>query len=86
MSSTQAAVEAVRKSLFVECSPERAFEVFTREIGAWWPTQSYSIGQRQDHRGRVRAAGRRARLRAALRRRRGRMGPRARVGSSPTAS
>ena len=45
MSSAQAAVEAVHKSLFVECSPERAFEVFTKEIGAWWPTQSHSIGQ-----------------------------------------
>lgn len=44
MSSAQTAVEAVRKSLVVKCSPERAFEVFTREIGSWWPLHQYSIG------------------------------------------
>ena len=44
MSSAQTAVDAVRKSLMVECSPERAFEVFTREIGSWWPTRTHSIG------------------------------------------
>ena len=45
MSSTQTSVEAVRKSLVVNCTPERAFEVFTREIGTWWPTHScHSIG------------------------------------------
>jgi uncharacterized protein YndB with AHSA1/START domain len=44
MSSTQAAVEAVRKTLVVGCSPERAFHVFTTEIGSWWPTHSHSIG------------------------------------------
>jgi uncharacterized protein YndB with AHSA1/START domain len=46
VSSAQTAVEAVRKSLVVSCSPERAFEVFTREIGTWWPTHTYhSIGK-----------------------------------------
>ena len=45
MNSTQTTVEAVRKSLVVKCSPERAFEVFTREIGSWWPLTQYSIGQ-----------------------------------------
>ena len=44
MSSAQTAVEAVKKSLVVKCSPERAFEVFTREIGSWWPTHTHSIG------------------------------------------
>ena len=44
MNSTQAAVEAVRKSLVVQCSPERAFAVFTREVGSWWPLSQYSIG------------------------------------------
>jgi hypothetical protein len=38
MNSTQASVEAIRKSLVVNCSRGRAFEVFTREIGTWWPT------------------------------------------------
>ena len=45
MSSAQTAIEAVKKSLVVKCSPERAFEVFTREIGSWWPLNQYSIGQ-----------------------------------------
>ncbi len=44
MSSTQTTVEAVRKSLVVKCSPERAFQVFTTDIGSWWPLGRYSIG------------------------------------------
>jgi uncharacterized protein YndB with AHSA1/START domain len=40
----QTGIEAVRKNLVVNCSPERAFEVFTREVGSWWPLQQYSIG------------------------------------------
>ena len=45
MSGAQMTVEAVKKSLMVKCSPERAFEVFTREISSWWPLSEYSIGQ-----------------------------------------
>jgi uncharacterized protein YndB with AHSA1/START domain len=41
----QSAVEAVNKRLVVKCSPERAFEIFTREIGSWWPLDRYSIGE-----------------------------------------
>lgn len=44
MSNTQTVIEPVHKALVVDCSPERAFEVFTREIGTWWPLGSYSIG------------------------------------------
>ena len=44
MSNTQAAIEPVHKTVVVRCSPERAFEVFTREIGTWWPLGSHSIG------------------------------------------
>lgn len=44
MSSAQTTIEAVKQSLVVNYSPERAFEVFTREIGSWWPTSEYSIG------------------------------------------
>jgi uncharacterized protein YndB with AHSA1/START domain len=44
MSSAQTTVEAVKKSLVVNCSPERAFEVFTREIGSWWPLATHSVG------------------------------------------
>jgi uncharacterized protein YndB with AHSA1/START domain len=28
---------AIRKSIVVNCSVERAFRVFTEEIGSWWP-------------------------------------------------
>ena len=42
--STQSAIEALRKALVVACSPERAFEVFTCEIGSWWPLGEHSIG------------------------------------------
>jgi uncharacterized protein YndB with AHSA1/START domain len=35
---------AVRKSVVVACPVERAFEVFTREVGSWWPTHTHSIG------------------------------------------
>ena len=44
MSNTQAAIEPVHKTVVVRCSPERAYEVFTREIGTWWPLGSHSIG------------------------------------------
>ena len=44
MSSAQTAIEAVKKTLVVNCSPERAFEVFTREVATWWPLSQYSIG------------------------------------------
>jgi uncharacterized protein YndB with AHSA1/START domain len=38
-----ATITPVRKSLRVECTPERAFEVFTAEVGTWWPTRTHSI-------------------------------------------
>jgi uncharacterized protein YndB with AHSA1/START domain len=44
VSNTQAVVEPVHKTLTVKCSPERAFEVFTRELGTWWPLGTHSIG------------------------------------------
>jgi uncharacterized protein YndB with AHSA1/START domain len=34
----------VRKSVFVNAPPERAFEVFTAGIGRWWPN-SHKIGE-----------------------------------------
>jgi uncharacterized protein YndB with AHSA1/START domain len=40
----QTAIDPVRKTLSVACAPQRAFEVFTNEIGTWWPTHSHSIG------------------------------------------
>jgi hypothetical protein len=44
VSNTQTAIAPVHKTLVVKCSPERAFEVFTREIGTWWPVNTHSIG------------------------------------------
>jgi uncharacterized protein YndB with AHSA1/START domain len=43
--STQAADLTVRKSLTVAAPLERAFEVFTDEIGTWWPFDTFSIGE-----------------------------------------
>ena len=37
-------VEPVRKSVTVPAAPQRAFELFTREIGTWWPLGTHSIG------------------------------------------
>jgi uncharacterized protein YndB with AHSA1/START domain len=37
--------EPVRKSITVGCSPEHAFEVFTRKIASWWPLATHSIFQ-----------------------------------------
>ena len=47
MSSAQTAVEAIRKSVVVNCNPERAFQVFT-EIGSWWPLHTHSISVMDD--------------------------------------
>jgi len=38
-----ATVAPVLKSVHVACSPEHAFEVFTRQIGSWWPTETHAI-------------------------------------------
>jgi uncharacterized protein YndB with AHSA1/START domain len=38
-----ATIAPVRKTLSVECSPERAFEVFTGEVMSWWPIERFSI-------------------------------------------
>lgn len=32
-------IAPVRKTLSVDCSPERAFDVFTTEVASWWPTK-----------------------------------------------
>lgn len=31
------------KAVEVRCSPERAFDLFTRTIGAWWPLATHSV-------------------------------------------
>jgi uncharacterized protein YndB with AHSA1/START domain len=37
------ATEPVRVSISVNVSRERAFKVFTEEIGSWWPLATHSI-------------------------------------------
>jgi uncharacterized protein YndB with AHSA1/START domain len=37
---------AVRQSIVVDASPERAFYVFTNGMTSWWPIDSHSIGDR----------------------------------------
>ncbi len=34
----------IRKTITVEAPPERAFAVFTEEMGSWWPLETHSIG------------------------------------------
>ena len=36
-------IAPVQKTVHVACSPERAFEVFTRQIGSWWPLGEYAL-------------------------------------------
>lgn len=43
MSETTMTVEPVVKTVTVGCPLERAFTVFTREIGTWWPTESHAL-------------------------------------------
>lgn len=32
----------ITRSVSVRCSPERAFEIFTEEMGSWWPIDTHS--------------------------------------------
>ena len=48
MSETMTLAPVV-KSVHVGCDVERAFEVFTREIGSWWPLDQHAL-----HPGKVR--------------------------------
>lgn len=40
--SERATVKPIRRSLTVPCPPERAFSLFTKEMGSWWPLDLYS--------------------------------------------
>jgi uncharacterized protein YndB with AHSA1/START domain len=42
--TTQAQIEAIRKSVTVNVPVEQAFETFTNGITSWWPLASHSYG------------------------------------------
>jgi uncharacterized protein YndB with AHSA1/START domain len=45
--STTDVVSPIVRTITVDAPPERAFRVFTEEIGSWWPVAKYSVGQEQ---------------------------------------
>lgn len=36
-------IEPVRKQITVNCSPDTAFDTFTRRIADWWPGEAHSV-------------------------------------------
>lgn len=42
--TTVASTTALTKRATVPCTRERAFELFTREMSAWWPLATHSVG------------------------------------------
>lgn len=36
-------IEAVRKTITVDCTVEEAFRVFTTDASSWWPVETHSI-------------------------------------------
>lgn len=43
--SVEDVLAPVRKTVDVECPRERAFRIFTAEVGSWWPLATYSVGK-----------------------------------------
>jgi uncharacterized protein YndB with AHSA1/START domain len=44
MGDVTALTAPVHKSVTVPIGPERAFDLFTTEIGTWWPLATHSVG------------------------------------------
>ena len=40
-----AATDPVRKQIFVKATPQRAFDVFTKEMQTWWPFATHHISK-----------------------------------------
>ena len=40
-------IEPVRKTVTVPAAPPRAFDLFTKHIGEWWPLATHSVGTDQ---------------------------------------
>ena len=36
-------IAPVQKTVHVACTPERAFETFTRQLGSWWPLETHAL-------------------------------------------
>ena len=45
MSTQEAQDLTVWKSVVVDCSPEHAFEVFTKRLDTWWPFETHRPGE-----------------------------------------
>lgn len=38
------AIDAIRKTVLVDFTPEEAFDLFTARIASWWPVRTHSYG------------------------------------------
>lgn len=47
--TTDTTISPVVKNVTVPCSVERAFDLFTSQISAWWPLPTHSVGQSESH-------------------------------------
>lgn len=41
-------MDPIKRTVTVECSVDRAFRVFTEEMGTWWPLETHSIAVDQE--------------------------------------
>jgi uncharacterized protein YndB with AHSA1/START domain len=45
VNTTPNTTDLVKKQTFVKATPERAFEVFTKEMSSWWPLATHHISK-----------------------------------------